>query len=85
MRFGCRKRFKWTVEHDTYILREMLTSEIWLSKAGSSERGEGWKKLADLLNRKERVRLDISARSVREHFQVLYDKRRAKNREEGTG
>ena len=64
------------------MLREMLASEIWLSKAGSTERGEGWKKLADLLNRMERVKFDVSARSVREHFQVLYEKRRAKNREE---
>ena len=53
VRFGYRKRFKWTVEHDTYMLREMLASEIWLSKAGSSERGEGCKKLADLLNQME--------------------------------
>ena len=64
------------------MLREMLASEIWLSKAGSTERGEGWKKLADLLNRMERVKFDVSACSVREHFQGLYEKRRAKHREE---
>ena len=25
--FGYRKRFKWTVEHDPYMLREMLASK----------------------------------------------------------
>ena len=53
-----------------------------MSKAGSSERGEACKKLADTLNRIERVKSDVSARSVREHLQVLHDRRRAKNREE---
>ena len=60
----------------------MLASEIWQTKAGSLERGEGWKKLSETLNRIERPKFDVSPRSVRERFQGLYDRRRAKNREE---
>ena len=64
------------------LLREVLASDIWLTKPGSLERGEGWKKLSEVLNRVERPKFDVSPRSVREHFQGLYDRRKAKNREE---
>ena len=64
------------------MLREVLASEIWLSKPGSAERGGGWKSLADILNGIERLKFEVSSRSVREHFQALYDRRRAQNREE---
>ena len=64
------------------LLGEVLTSEIWLTKTGSSERGEGWKILSETLNGIERPKFDVSPRSVREHFQGLYDRRKAKNREE---
>ena len=77
-----RKRFKWSKEHDTVVLREVLASEIWLTKPGSSERGEGWKKLTEMLNGVERPKFEVSPRSVREHFQGVYDRRKAKNREE---
>ena len=77
-----RKRFKWSKEHDTVVLREVLASEIWLTKPGSSERGEGWKKLTEMLNGVDRPKFEVSPRSVREHFQGLYDRRKAKNREE---
>ena len=60
----------------------MLASEIWLTKPGSTERGERWKKLSEVLNRVERPKFDVSPRSVREHFQALYDRRKTKNREE---
>ncbi len=64
------------------LLREVLTSEIWLTKTGSSERGEGWKILSETLNGIERPKFDVSPRSVREHFHGMYDRRKAKNREE---
>ena len=64
------------------LLREVLASEIWLTKPGSTERGERWKKLSEVLNRVERPKFDVSPRSVREHFQALYDRRKTKNREE---
>ena len=60
----------------------MLASGIWQTKPGSSERGEGWKKLSEVLNRVERPKFDVRPRSVREHFQALYDRRKTKNREE---
>ena len=40
--------------------------------------GRGWQ----TLNGMERLKFKVSSRSVREHFQALYDRRRAKNREE---
>ena len=58
--FDFRKRCKWSKEHDTLLLREVLASEIWLTKPGSSERGEGWKKLLEVLNRVERPKFDVS-------------------------
>ena len=64
------------------VLREVLTSEIWLTKVGSAERGESWKKLSDTLNRVERPKFDVTPRSVREHFQALFEPRKTKNREE---
>eukprot|EP00112_Aurelia_sp_Birch-Aquarium-sp1_P015148 Seg3332.1 transcript_id=Seg3332.1/GoldUCD/mRNA.D3Y31 product="hypothetical protein" protein_id=Seg3332.1/GoldUCD/D3Y31 len=55
---------------------------MWLTKPGSLERGEGWKKLSETLNKIERPKFDVSPHSVRQHFQGLYDHRKAKNREE---
>ena len=53
-----------------------------MTKLGSWERGEGWKKFSEVLNRVERPKFDVSTRSVSENFQGLYDRRKAKNREE---
>ena len=53
-----------------------------MTKAGSSERGEKWKKIAEALNVIEMPKFDVSQRSTREHFQGLFERRKAKNRQE---
>eukprot|EP00795_Rhopilema_esculentum_P005672 gene5672-10912_t len=76
------KRFKWTSAHDELLLREVLNSEIWLTRAGSAERGDKWKKIADTLNLIECPVFGTNQRSTRERFQFLFEKRKSKNREE---
>ena len=50
-----------------------------MTKAGSSERREKWKKIAEALNVIEMPRFDVSQRSTRERFQFLFEGRKAKN------
>ena len=76
------KRFKWSKEHDILMLRDVNASEIWMTKPGSMERGDGWKQIADRLNKIESPNFECTARSVREHFQTLIEKRKVVNREE---
>ena len=59
-----------------------MNSDLWIMKAGSQERGRKWKKIADWLTIIEVPRFEVYHRSTREHFQVLFEKRKAKNREE---
>ena len=59
-----------------------MSSELWITKAGSPERGEKWKKIADSLNLIESPRFEVNHRSTRDRFQFLFEKRKAKNREE---
>eukprot|EP00795_Rhopilema_esculentum_P017010 gene17010-8515_t len=76
------KRFKWSKEHDILMLRDVNASEIWMTKPGSMERGDGWKQIADRLNKIESPNFECTARSVRENFQTLIEKRKVVNREE---
>ena len=77
-----RKWFTWSTKHDDLMLREVLASEIWSTRAGSLERGEKWKLIAEKLNNVENPKFGTNSRAVRERFQVLFDKRKVKNREE---
>ncbi len=45
-----RKRFKWTPTHDELLLREVLNSQISMTRPGSPERGEKWQTISILLN-----------------------------------
>ena len=76
------KRFKWTGEHEVLLLREVLASEIWNTKPGSTDRRDGWKKIVDTLSQIERPSFDVSIRSVREHFQTIFAKRKSQIRKE---
>ena len=76
------KRFKWTGEHEVLWLREVLASEIWNTKPGSTDRRDGWKKTVDTLSQIERPSFDVSIRSVRDHFQTIFAKRKSQIRKE---
>ena len=56
------KRFKWSKEHDILMLPDVNTSEIWMTKPGSMERGDGWKQIADRLNKIESPNFECTAR-----------------------
>ena len=77
-----RTRFKWSTKHDDLMLREVLASDIWSMRAGSLERGEKWKVIAEKLNSIKNPKFGTNSRAVRERFQVLFDKQKVKNREE---
>ena len=63
-----RKRFKWSTKHDNLMLREVLASEIWSTRAGSLERGEKWTLIAEKLNNIENPNFGTNSRAVRELF-----------------
>ena len=69
-------------EQDELLLREVFALEIWITKPGSSERGEKWQKITEILNTIDSPKFGTNQRSVRERFQWLYDRRKSKNREE---
>ena len=64
------------------MLREVQASEIWTTRSGSVERRDGWKKITDFLSGIQRPVFEVTARSVRERFGHLFQKRKATNREE---
>ena len=53
-----------------------------MTKAGSSERGEKCKKIAEALHVIEMPKFDVSQKSTRERFQFLFKRRKAQNRQE---
>ena len=59
-----------------------MTSELWMTMAGSPEKGEKWKKSVDSLTLIESPRFDVSCRLTQDRFQCLFEKQEARNREE---
>ena len=53
-----------------------------MTRNGSAEKGERWKKIADTLNLINVPKFETNQRSTWERFQVLLEKRKMKNREE---
>ena len=53
-----------------------------MTKPGSTERGDKWKAIADIFNMIELPKFATNQRSAKELFQYLFEKRKAKNREE---
>ena len=73
---------RWTAEHDTLFLRELLVHEPYQYRKGSAERGKLWEQLADALNRIPNIYFRVSQRSVRDHLKTLMDNYKRKVREE---
>ena len=61
----------WTVIHDEMLCREILTYEPFNHKAGTKERGEAWKMIAESLNSLEKPKFTVIHRSVRERYAHL--------------
>ena len=73
---------KWTEEHETLMLRELMLVQPWQHRKGSVERGEDWENLAKSLNNIKEPKFRVSQRSVRDHYILLEKRFRRKNREE---
>ena len=48
---------QWKPEHDAIFLREVLASDLYSTRKGSSERGKIWSQLAEKLNKCPAVNL----------------------------
>ena len=74
---------EWTAERDVILLREMLASDLFLSKKGSPERGKIWEEITDRLNSMEAVNFRIKdKRGIRDRWNLLQSKFKKKRREE---
>ena len=72
----------WTNRHDTLLLREILLYEPWSQRAGSVERGQIWKNIADSLNALSDPQFRVTDRSVRDHYKLLDKKYKKKINDE---
>jgi hypothetical protein len=66
---------EWTKEHDIFLLREMLASNIFHYRKGSPDRGRIWDKIADRLNATKDMLFHIKEkRSVQDRWNLLKNK-----------
>ncbi|XP_078347999.1 uncharacterized protein LOC144633091 [Oculina patagonica] len=63
-----RQSMKWTFDHNVMFVREILHTEPWLCKYGSTERGEAWSKIANSLNAMKEPSFKVNQRSVRDRY-----------------
>ncbi len=73
---------KWTADHDSVFVREIIAFTPWIKKHGSAERGEIWGRIADSLNSFESPQFRVTQRSVRDHYTLLERKHKKKVQEE---
>ena len=73
---------KWTNDHTTMFVREILAQAPWEKKHGSTERGEVWSNIAKTLNSMENPKFMVSQRSVRDRYNVMEKNHKKKTREE---
>ena len=79
------EKMRWTAEHDVCLMREFFLFEPWNFRAGSVERGKCWEAIAEQLNMLLHVHFNVCQRSVRERYQVLEKRFKAKERTEQAG
>lgn len=73
---------EWSKEHDIFLLREMLASEIFHHRKGSPDRGRIWDEIAERLNATKDIVFRIKEkRAVRDRWNLLKNKFK-KNRSE---
>ena len=75
--------FRWDKQKDISLLREVLSIEPYLEKAGRKEAGEKWTEVATSLNTQAGFKeFPRSQRSVRDQFNKLYADFTSKTRKE---
>ena len=73
---------RWTTDHDVALVREIILHEPWEKWQGSVERGKSWENIAASLNGLTEIHFKVTQRSVRDHYKVLVDAFKKKEREE---
>ena len=73
---------EWTNQHDTLFLRDVRASDLYETRKGSPERGTLWDQIAARLNSLTDPKFNVNKRSLRDRFNLLMSKFKAKNREE---
>ena len=76
---------QWKPEHDAIFLREVLASDLYSTRKGSSERGKIWSQLAEKLNEVSSCKFIVTQKSLRDRLKFLTQKYKQKMRstEEG--
>ena len=72
-----------TEDHDVFLLREILASDLFSFKKGSVVRGERWESITETLNELKTLRLHLKdKRAVRDRWVLLQKKYKAKTHQE---
>ena len=69
-------------EHDAIFLREVLASDLYSTRKGSSERGKIWSQLAEKLNEVSSCKFIVTQKSLRDRLKLLTQKHKQKMRSE---
>ena len=68
----------WSSDHDTVMCREVLVVEPYKFKIRRPKRGQAWESLADNLNSIPSIKFRVTARSVRDRYNLLTKRMQAK-------
>ena len=73
---------QWKPEHDVIFLREVLASDLYSTRKGSTERGKIWSQIAERLNEASSCKFSVGQKSLRDHLKLLMQKYKQKMRME---
>ena len=62
---------EWTREHESFLMREILTVDPFQYKQSTVKRGQAWTQIADFLNSIASPQFRVSQRLVHEIFTTL--------------
>lgn len=73
---------EWTNKHDTLFSIEVRASDLYETRKGIPERGKLWDEFAARLNSLSHLKFNVIKRSLRDRFNLLMSKFKAKKKEE---
>ena len=76
--FGRNPNFVWNNDHDIAMCQEVLVEEPYRFKMRSTERGQAWESIAENLNAMPSLKFRVTARSVRDRYNLLTKRMQAK-------
>ena len=77
-----KSAMKWTADHDSVFIREIIAFTPWIHKKGSPERAEISGRIADSLNLFESPQFRVTQQSLRDPYKLLERKHKKKVQEE---